>query len=287
MALALKILLVVALVSAVALGGALVYGARRWKAGTRELRARLEAGRVPIQPAVVHFSELDDLPAPVQRYFRKVLREGQRVVAAVNVRHSGTFNMGETKDQWRSFTSDQRVVTKHPGFDWNGRISVMPGLPGLVHDAYVAGEGTLHVALFGLFSIANLRGTGDIATGELMRFIAEAAWYPTALLPSQGVHWEGVDEHSARVSLTDGDISLSMLIGFNEQDLIERVHAVARGRTTGGKVIPTPWEGHFRNYAERGGMVVPLEGEVAWLLTEGAKPYWRGRITEINYEFAR
>lgn len=26
--------------------------------------------------------------------------------------------------------------------------------------------------------------------------------------------------------------------------------------------------------------------EVAWLLPEGIKPYWRGRITEIEYEFA-
>jgi hypothetical protein len=50
----------------------------------------------------------------------------------------------------------------------------MPGLPVLGHDAYIAGEGILHAALFGLISLANLRGTGDIATGELMRFVAEA-----------------------------------------------------------------------------------------------------------------
>jgi hypothetical protein len=31
-------------------------------------------------------------------------------------------------------------------------------------------------------------------------------------------------------------------------------------------------------------MLVPLDGEVAWLLPEGAKPYWRGHITEIDYD---
>ncbi len=30
-----------------------------------------------------------------------------------------------------------------------------------------------------------------------------------------------------------------------------------------------------------------LESEVAWLLPEGTKPYWRGHITEIDYEFAQ
>jgi hypothetical protein len=46
-----------------------------------------------------------------------------------------------------------------------------------------------------------------------------------------------------------------------------------------GEVVPTPWQGRFWNYDERGGMWVPLDGEVAWLLPEGAKPYWHGHIT--------
>ena len=71
---------------------------------------------------------------------------------------------------------------------------MLPGLPARVHDAYIAGEGILHASLFGLVSVANLRGTPEMAHGELLRFFAEAAWYPTALLPSQGVQWEAVDD---------------------------------------------------------------------------------------------
>ncbi|KAB8335572.1 hypothetical protein SD80_004525 [Scytonema tolypothrichoides VB-61278] len=283
----LKVLVIVVLLLAASLAGTLVYGAFRWEAGTRELRSRLEAARVPVQPQIVNFREFDHLPAPVERYFRKVLKDGQPMVAGAYVRHSGTFNMGETTNQWKPFTSDQRVVTQRPGFDWNGRVAMVPGIPVRVHDAYVAGEGILHAALFGLFSLVNLRGTGDVAKGELMRFFAEAAWYPTALLPSQNVRWEEIDDRCAQGAITEGAISLTMLFTFNEQDLIDSVRAEARGRTVGGKVIPTPWHGRFWNYDERGGMRVPLDGEVAWLLPEGAKPYWRGSITEIIYEFAR
>lgn len=32
-------------------------------------------------------------------------------------------------------------------------------------------------------------------------------------------------------------------------------------------------------------MCVPLEGEVAWMLPEGARPYWRRRVTEIVHEW--
>lgn len=77
-----------------------------------------------------------------------------------------------------------------------------------------------------------------------------------------------------------------MLFTFNEHDLIDSVRAEARGRVVGGKTVPTAWRGRLWNYTERGGMLIPLKGEVAWLVPQGAKPYWRGRITQISYDFA-
>jgi hypothetical protein len=283
----LRTFLVVLALVAVLVIGAWLYGAYRWNAGTQELRARLNLARLPVRPQTVNFRELEGLPAPVQRYFRLVLEEGQPMVAGVSVQHSGTFNMGETTDQWKPFTSDQVVVTQRPGFDWDGRVAMMPGVPVRVHDAYVTGEGVLHASLLGLFSVVDMRGTGDVAEGELMRFFAEAAWYPTALLPSQGVRWEAVDGRSAYATLEEGDISITMLFTFDEQGLIETVGTEARGMAVGGEVIPMPWQGRFWNYEERGGMQVPLDGEVAWLLPEGEKPYWRGHIDEISHEFER
>jgi hypothetical protein len=266
---------------------AFAYGAARWKAHTRELRARLDSARSPVRQQTVDFSELEGLPDPVRRYFRTVLEDGQSVVSGATVQHDGTFNMSETDEQWKPFASEQQVVTSRPGFVWNGRVTVLPGLPARVHDAYVAGEGILRVALLGLVPVADLRGEGALAEGELMRYFAEATWYPTALLPSQGVTWEAVDDRSAYGTLTDGDTEVTMLFTFDERGLIDTVRADARGRTVDGEIVPTPWRGRFWNYEERNGMVVPLDGEVAWLLPEGEKPYWRGHITDLSHELAR
>lgn len=282
-----KVSLIVLALLASAFAGMLAAGASRWDARTRSLRARLEAGRQYIQPAVFSERDLEGLPAPVQRYFRTALKDGQPMVAAVTVEHAGTFNMSETGESWKPFTSTQRVVTKRPGFVWDGNVAALPGLPVRVHDAYVDGEGILNPALFGLFSLMDLRGTGDVAQGELMRFFAEAAWYPTALLPSQGVRWEAVDGRSALATLTDGHLSLTLLFRFNEEGLIDSIRAESRGRTVGDKVVPQPWEGRWFDYEVRDGMTVPMRGEVAWMPPEGPKPYWRGRITRMEYEFAR
>jgi hypothetical protein len=264
------------------------WGAGQWEQGTQLLRSKLQAAQRP--HAVTRFDahELEGLPAPVQRYFRLALKDGQAMVQTAHVLHTGNFNMSETdQDAWKPFNSDQRVVTNRPGFDWNAEITMFPGLPVRVHDAYIAGEGVLHAAVFGLLSVANLQGGGEIARGELMRYLAEAVWYPTALLPSQGVRWEAVDANSARASLTDAAISVSLVFGFNENGLITTVHADARGRTVGKRVELAPWEGRFWNFAQREGMTVPLDGEVSWVLPTGRKPYWRGTSTAITYEFAR
>lgn len=263
------------------------WGGQRHAQETRSLRQVMEAGRVTPVPQQVDLRELDGLPAPVQRYFRKVLKDGQPVVAAASVAHRGTFNMGDGQDNWKPFTSDQRVVTRRPGFDWSAEVQMMPGVPVLVHDAYAGGEGVLHAAVLGLLTVADIRGTKEAAEGELMRFFAEAAWYPTALLPSQGVRWTAVDDRSAHATLVDGQVTLTMLFTFNDQDLIETVGVPARWRTVGDRMEPAPWSGRFWNYQQRDGMLVPLSGEVAWLLPSGPWPYWRGEITSLRYEFAR
>ena len=269
----------------VALAGAVALGSHRWNSETRELRERLVVARAPVRPKTVDLRELEGLPRPVQRFFRTALTDGQQMIAEVRIRHRGTFNMGEATDQWKPFTSDQQIIAQRPGFDWDARIAIAPGLHARVHDAYIAGEGLLHASLLGLWSLANVRGTGALAAGELMRFCAEATWYPTVLLPSQGVRWRPVDDSSATATLSDGSVSVTLLFTFNMSGLIESVRAEARGRMVSGKITPARWEGRFWNYSERDGMHIPMEGEVSWLLPEGKKPYWRGHISEIAYEF--
>lgn len=281
-------ILVIAVLALVALYAAVfAYGAARWRANTEALRARLEAARSQARSQRVDFREIEGLPAPVQRYFRAVLEDGQALIAGVRVQHAGTFNLREEGVQWRPFTSEQWVATRRPGFVWSGRVAVVPGFPARVHDAYVAGEGVLHASLLGLVPVADLHGGGAFAEGELMRYFAEAPWYPTALLPSQGVTWDAVDDHSAQATLADGDLSVTMRFTFDGRGLIGSMQAEARARMVDGEIVPTPWRGRVWNYEKRAGMLVPTDGEVAWLLPEGEKPYWRGHITGLDYAFAR
>lgn len=282
------VLLAVALVAAV-WGGVVLLGQWRWGEATEALLRTLSPARPPPAPARYDPREIEDLPAPVQRYFRAVLQPGQPIVLAATLEHRGEFDMGEAQPNWKHFTSEQRIVAgapARPGFVWNASIAFVPGLAVRVHDAYVAGAGHLRAAVAGLVTVADLPASPELAEGELMRFLAEAAWVPTALLPSQGVRWEAVDDRSARATLADGGTRVTLTFTFGADAFIESVRAEARGRTVAGRTVPTPWEGRWASVQPQAGMRVPMSGEVAWLMPEGRRVYWRGTITSARYELA-
>ena len=276
--------LVIITVSVIVLFGiASLYGKYQWQLETDRLRDRLTNGKQTINPKTYGSKELEGLPDPVQRFFRVVLKEGQPIVAVVNLSQQGIFNMSETESKWSPFTATQFVTTQRPGFDWDARIQMAPGVSAFVHDAYALGEGSLNASLLGLFTVADVRGTPEAALGELLRFFAEMPWYPTALLPSQGVRWEAIDNTSARATLTDAPTTVSLVFRFNAQGTIETMRAEARYRD---KLTAMPWSGRFWDYSTRNGMLIPLEGEVGWEYPDGIRFYYKGKVTEINYEFA-
>jgi hypothetical protein len=276
--------IVIITVSVIVLFGLVsLYGSYQWQLSTDKLRAKLTGGRQATTPKNYDSKELEGLPDPVQRYFQAVLKDGQPIVAAVNLSQQGLFNMSETKAKWSPFTATQFVTTQRPGFDWDARIQMAPGVSAFVHDAYMLGAGSLHVSLLGLFTVADVRDTPQAAQGELLRFFAEMPWYPTALLPSQGLRWEAIDNTSARATLSDAQTTVSLQFRFNAEGTIETMRAEARYRD---KLTAMPWSGRFWDYSTRDGMLIPLQGEVGWEYPDGIRLYYKGKVTGINYEFA-
>lgn len=256
------------------LAGGVGGAAMRWRRQTDRLRADLEPSDGHLVAGPYDPDALEGLPAPVRRYFRAVLTPGQARVRGALFSQRGRFNLGEAEERWCPFTASQRVVTARPGFDWDARIALAPGLKVFVHDAYLAGEGRLHASVLGLFTVAAQRGTPEMAEGELMRFLAEAPWYPTVLLPGQGVRWEAIDENSALATLTDGETRVALVFGFDADGLIDSVQAPARQRMVNGKNIPHPlaWPllelrraRRHAHSAARGSGLDPADGRMALL----------------------
>ena len=184
-------------------------------------------------------------------------------------------------------TATQVFSARPAGFVWDARIQMAPHVPVHVRDAYLAGAGSMLGKVLGLVPVLDVHDIPEMAAGALQRYLVEAVWFPTALLPSQGVQWAPVSESAARATLTDGKTAVSLEFRFNAEGEITGAFAQSRYREVKGAFQPTPWGSRCADYAERGGMRIPLEGEVEWRLPDRSLPYLRARITEISYQFTQ
>lgn len=228
--------------------------------------------------------EVTTLPTPVRQYFEHVLREGQPYIRTVHLRQSGKFRLGDSDPKWRSFTASQHFTTQPPGFVWVAKIDIFPLLPACVVDLFKRGEGLLRATLLGLIPVASAGPNPELNESELVRYLAEAVWFPTALLPTQGVKWEPIDEHSARATIENEDVTASLVFYFDEQNEVAQV-TTERYRQEENDYAT--WTGYFREYEEHHGVRIPTEAEVKWELPEGDLPYWRAVIEDITYQTAQ
>ena len=243
--------------------------ARRLRADVQQLFAAASNS----SNTIYHEAQLAGLPAPVQRYFRHVLRDGQPYLRGLRLRHDGQFKTDLKKD-WIAITGEQYVTAAPAGFIWQGTTRWF-----VARDAYEAGRGSLRVRLLGAMPVVN--GSGPhYDEGELLRWLAESTWLPTALLPGAGIAWEAVDEHSARLTFTQGGQSVTCLMHFNERDEIAECEAPRYF----GETTRRPWVCRYAQYRRWHGVLIPTVGEAAWVVDGQEQSYAQFTVRQLEYE---
>jgi hypothetical protein len=154
-----------------------------------------------------------------------------------------------------------------------------------VRDAYVGGMASMLGALFGMMPILKVTDGPELRAGALQRYLAESVWFPTALLPRRGLEWSPLDDTHARATLTDRGTTISLNFEFGPGGEIVSTCTSGRQRAADrkGGYVTLPWGGRYREYQERGGLRVPLEAEVYWVVEGREQPYYRGRNLAIEY----
>ncbi|MEK9138381.1 MAG: DUF6544 family protein, partial [Bacteroidota bacterium] len=235
----------------------------------------------------VSFDKFQQLPTPVAKYFRWALKEGQPMIRSARIIWAGEFRTRTADDGWSHFDAKQYFWAEPRGFVWDASIGMAPLMKVRVRDAYVAGQGSMQGKILSLVTVVDEHGKAELNAGALQRYLAESVWFPTALLPSEGVKWSAIDNNRALAAFTDSGTTVSLEFHFNDDGEITGVFTPGRYREVNGKYELTPWAGHFRTYEERDGMRIPVEADVEWQLPGGNFPYWKGRIVEVEYDFVR
>ena len=255
-----------------------------WRRSSLRIRREMLAGSLAASQVAAAAPVADPVPDPVARYLARSIPAGADPIGFARLEQRGEFQMGEGPDGWRPFTAAQTVRAYPPAFLWDARITMAPLVPVRVRDAYRNGEGGMTAKIGGLITVVSAPSTPELARAALERYLAEAPWIPTRLLPGNGVTWTPLDDSSAVATLRDGALAVSVTVSFDSQGDIVGVSVPDRGREVDGALVPTPWVGRFRDHGPvAGGFRIPLQGEVAWVIDGETVPYWRGRVNSVEY----
>ena len=229
---------------------------------------------------------LDAVPEPVARYLRWALRTTQ-YIREVRISQIGTLRTDVRSERWMPFEAEHIVVPPPIGFVWDARVRVAPLLHVRVRDALIEGRGSGQVSLLSAFTVSADADTPEMNSGSLHRYLAEAVWYPTALLPSRTLQWAGIDRTRALATLTDHGVSVSLEFRFAGTGEVSGIYTPARWGKFAEGYRQAPWEGHFRDYRERDGILVPSEGDVGWYVNNEWQAVWKGSITAFRLRTQR
>ncbi|MDB5395525.1 MAG: hypothetical protein JWM91_3031 [Rhodospirillales bacterium] len=193
----------------------------------------------------------------------------------VRLRQAGRMKpVGATR--WMSFTARQTISTRLCAFDWRARTGPFGVIS--VRDALQDGQGRLDVTALGIIRLSRAEHSSALIRGELMRYLAELAWAPDAILLNTRLRWRVDGPDRLIVTAGEGETAAEVVLNLDSQGRIAGGFAPDRPRSATVPLLPTPWRGRFSNYRQHDNLWLPFTGEVSWEIEGKMEVYWQGHI---------
>lgn len=224
-----------------------------------------------------------DLPEPARRYFEFTIAEGTPLDTVAEISMTGQFALG-TKDapNYIPMIAEQ-VLAAPEGFLWE-----MAGGSGLMRVSGSDSAGWTRFWLSGFIPVARAGGTVDHSLSSFGRIVSEAIfWTPAAVLPSEKVVWEAVDENTARVTITHNGNSQSVDVSVDADGRPFEIVLQRWSDVNAEKEFRyQPFGGYLSEFRDFSGFRVPTHIEAGNLF--GTEDYFTFFIADVsNIRFGR
>ncbi|BBK31252.1 hypothetical protein EDC65_1313 [Stella humosa] len=220
----------------------------------------------------------DDLPAAVRDLgMRLGVPPGGSEEAIVTLTQAGHMKRQLGSPSWMAFTARQTIAPTTCAFEWRARFGPLGSIS--VCDALADGQARLDVMALGFIPLARTAPTAALLRGERMRYLAELAWAPDAILANADLRWRGDGPDRLVVRTGDGPAAAEITMTLDGDGRIASTFAADRPRAAVEPTLPTPWRGRFSDYRLHLGRWLPFAGEVAWVIDGREEVYWRGALT--------
>jgi len=232
-----------------------------------------------IESPILVEEELQLLPKPVQKYLRYVGVVGKPKVNNVSIVFEG--EMREKGKDWFTFRSEQYNFYDEPErlFFMKAKIN---GLATHGFHSYKNGSATMLIKLLSLFSVVDLKGK-ELGQAETVTFLNDMCLFAPATLIDKRIHWDAINDTTAKATFTNKGISISANLIFNSEGQLIDFVSHDRYAASDSEMEKYPFSTPVQNYGKIGGLKLFSYGEAVWHYPEGKFTYGKFRLKSIEY----
>ncbi len=132
------------------------------------------------------------LPSAVRDLALRLGADPVRGPETVTLNQIGEMKLELASARWLPFTARQTMSVTSCAFAWHAGFRPFGYLS--VTDAFENGTGRLDVTALGVIPLVRTPPTSTLTRGELMRYLAELAFVPDAILHNHDLRWRVDDE---------------------------------------------------------------------------------------------
>ena len=221
-----------------------------------------------------------DLPEPARRYFAYTIQPGTPLLPVAIIEMTGQFSLGTKEDPRYQPMEARQILAVPEGFVWSMRTR--GGMPVSGSDS---GSWT-RFRIFGLIPVGRLGGDPDHTRSAFGRYAAEATiWAPAALLPGPNVSWSAVDDDTARVTITHGELEQAVDVTVDADGRPVEVSFQRWSDANPDRIHRLqPFGAFMSDFREVGGYRLPFRVEAGNMFgTEDYFPFFLADVTDIRF----
>jgi hypothetical protein len=221
--------------------------------------------------------DLMTLPAPVQKYLRYAGVLNKPKVKNVRIVFDGEMR-SKGKD-WFKFSSVQYNFFFEPTrlFFMKGKMFGIT-VPGYHH--YIQNRAVMDIRLFGLFPMVQQAGA-EMNKAETVTLFNDMCLMAPATLIDKRIKWIPIDDKKTQAIFTNGNITISAILHFNERGQLINFTSTDRYDVNGKQSIPFSTPVH--EYKNFNGYNLLYKGDAVWHYPDGEFVYGKFILKEIKY----
>ncbi len=225
-------------------------------------------------------NDIAHLPAVVQKYVHYTKSVGQPKVKNFRAEFVGGMRSNPGDKDMR-LQSVQYNFYQNPSRYFYMTAKKM-GLPATGLHLYQNTTATFEVSLLNWFKVVNARGE-NMNQAETVTLLNDMCFIAPATLIDSRITWEVLNDTAVKAIFTNGSISISAVLYFNEKGELINFISNDRFATDGKRYDSYPWATPVEDYRMINGYLLPGKAKLIYQKPEGDFTYGELEYLSVKY----